>query len=131
MARAVYEQFADCAVMIIGDTPNNKRQEAVDAFQNREDVRLFVGNIQAAGVGITLTASSHVVFGELSWVPGEITQAEDRCHRIGQKDSVFVQHLVLAGSLDQLIAKVIVYKQNIIDQAVNTEVSSRMIDALK
>jgi hypothetical protein len=70
-------------------------------------------------VGITLTAASHVVFGELDWVPGNVTQAEDRAHRIGQKESVLVQHLVLEGSLDATMARRIVRKQEVIDQALD------------
>lgn len=97
------------------------RQAAVDAFQGDPNVRVFIGSITAAGVGITLTASSHVVFAELDWVPGNLTQAEDRCHRIGQRESVLVQHLVLDGSLDARMAKILVRKQEIIDKALDIE----------
>src|SRR5262249_37628078 len=95
------------------------RQAAVDAFQTDPNVKLFVGSITAAGVGITLTAASHVVFAELDWVPGNVSQAEDRCHRIGQTDSVLVQHLVLEGSLDATMAQRIVDKQDVIDRALD------------
>ena len=73
------------------------------------------------GVGWTLTKSSHVLFAELDWVPGNLTQAEDRCHRIGQKDSVLVQHLVLDGSIDAAMAKSLVKKQYNIDNALDNE----------
>lgn len=109
------------AVSITGDTPMEDRQRAVDRFQSDDSVRVFVGNIQAAGVGITLTAASHVIFAELDWVPGNVTQAEDRCHRIGQHDSVLVQHLVLDGSLDSKMAKTLIEKQFVIDAALDTE----------
>jgi SWI/SNF-related matrix-associated actin-dependent regulator 1 of chromatin subfamily A len=95
------------------------RQEAVDRFQRRGEVRVFLGQIQAAGVGITLTAASHVVFVELEWTPGLMSQAEDRCHRIGQHDAVLVQHLVLPGSLDARLAKTLVAKQRVIDKTLN------------
>ena len=105
-------------VVVTGDTPLQARQDAVDAFQaGKADA--FVGNIQAAGVGLTLTASSHVVFAELDWVPGNVSQAEDRTHRIGQTQSVLVQHLVLEGSLDVTIAKRLVEKQEVIDKALD------------
>lgn len=106
-------------VQVTGDTPMAARQDAVDAFQNDPEVRLFIGNIQAAGVGLTLTASPHVVFAELDWVPGNMTQAEDRAHRIGQKNAVLVQHLVLDGSLDARLARTLIEKQAVLDQALD------------
>ena len=105
--------------VITGDTTMAVRQANVDLFQNDPTCRLFIGNIQAAGLGITLTAASHVIFAELDFVPGVMCQAEDRCHRIGQKDSVLVQHLVLEGSIDAVIAKTLVRKQDILDSALD------------
>jgi len=106
------------ALAITGDTPMRERQQIVDLFQMPESgCRVVVGQIQAAGVGITLTASSHVVFVELDWTPGNMAQAEDRCHRIGQKNSVLVQYLELEGSLDCRMAKSLVRKQTVIDKA--------------
>ncbi len=104
---------------ITGDTPVKKRQAVVDEFQNNKHCTLFVGNILAAGVGITLTAASQVVFAELDWVPGNMSQAEDRCDRIGQDSCVNVKHLVLEGSIDAYIAKMLVNKQEVIDQALD------------
>ena len=96
------------------------RQAAVDRFQTDPTCRVFIGSITTAGVGITLTASSHVIFAELDWVPGNITQAEDRAHRIGQTGMVLVQHLVLEGSLDATMARRLVAKQAVLDAALDT-----------
>jgi len=106
------------AVQVTGDDAMQARQDAVDRFQAGA-CSLFVGNIQAAGVGLTLTAAAHVVFAELDWVPGNVTQAEDRCHRIGQHSAVLVQHLVLEGSLDSRMAHILVEKQRVIDEALD------------
>jgi SWI/SNF-related matrix-associated actin-dependent regulator 1 of chromatin subfamily A len=106
-------------VKLTGETKEADRQAAVDRFQNDPDCRVFIGSITAAGVGITLTASSHVIFAELDWTPGNITQMEDRAHRIGQTDTVLVQHIVLADSLDARMAKMLVEKQEIIDSALD------------
>lgn len=95
------------------------RQRSVDRFQKDPSCRVFIGGIMAAGVGITLTAAAHVVFAELDWVPGNVTQAEDRCHRIGQTESVLVQHLVFDGSLDARMAQVLVAKQKIADASLD------------
>jgi hypothetical protein len=97
------------------------RQANVDRFQTDPTCKVFIGGILAAGVGITLTAASQVVFAELDWVPGNVTQAEDRCHRIGQRDMVNVQHLVLEGSIDARMAAVLVDKQEVLAAALDTE----------
>lgn len=100
-------------------TSVDDRQAAVDQFQNNPGVRVFVGTSKTAGVGITLTAASQVIFVESDWVPGVLTQAEDRLHRIGQKDTVLITHLVLEGSLDQHILETIIKKQVVLDRALN------------
>lgn len=109
------------AVKLDGTMSQEARQEAVDRFQFDPNTRVFVGSIKAAGVGLTLTAASHVIFAELDWVPANITQAEDRCHRIGQHDSVLVEHIVLRDSLDQRIADAIISKQDVSDRALDRE----------
>jgi len=101
--------------VVTGGTPNEFRQPRVDAFQDRDEVRVFIGNIQAAGVGITLTAATNVVFVESSWVPGENVQCEDRAHRIGQENAVNVYYLCWYGSMDAQILKTSLRKQRNID----------------
>lgn len=113
-------------VILTGAENTDERQAAVDAFQNNPAVRLFIGSITAAGVGITLTASSHVVFAELDWVPGNISQMEDRAHRIGQRDSVLVQHLVLSGSIDAKMIETIISKQDLIDSSLDRDHPARV-----
>lgn len=93
-------------VLIIGDTSPAARSVAIDRFQHRASVRVFVGQILAAGTAITLTAASEVAILEPSWVPGENTQAISRAHRLGQHDSVLASYLYLPGTLDQRIMSV-------------------------
>lgn len=112
---AIANHYGKQAVKLYGGMSEKAKDEAVTRFMTDPSVRVFVGSITAAGVGLTLTAASHVIFAELDWVPGNVTQAEDRAHRIGQKDSVLVQHLVVDGSLDAKMAKTIVEKQRIAD----------------
>lgn len=122
------ESFPDMSVTLTGEDSMEERQHAVDSFQNDLQVRIFIGSIKAAGVGITLTAASHVVFAELDWVPGNVTQAEDRLHRIGQRGCVLVQHLVLDGSLDVKFAKTLVEKQSVIDEALDREERAEFVN---
>lgn len=116
--REVIQQLTEAlpdSVVITGETPSERRQDIVDTFQ-RGGVKYFIGSIHACGVGITLTASSNVVFAELDWTPSNVSQAEDRCHRIGQRDSVNVYHVVVNNSIDAYIARMLVNKQALIDK---------------
>lgn len=93
------------AVTLYGQTPPVKRQRHIDKFQRNPKTRVFIGNIQAAGTAITLTAAHHVIFIEQDWVPGNNAQAAMRCHRIGQTKPVFVRFVGLVNSLDEKIAQ--------------------------
>jgi SNF2 family DNA or RNA helicase len=93
-------------VVVTGDTPGRERAQAVDAFQQDLKTRLFIGQIQAAGTAITLTAASEVAIVEPSWVPGENVQAICRAHRLGQRDMVLASFLYMPDSLDERIMKV-------------------------
>lgn len=114
------------SVRATGDDSQEDRQAAVDRFQTDPSCRVFFGTIAACGMGITLTAAAHVVFAELDWVPAMVTQAEDRLHRIGQDEPVLVQHIVLDGSLDARMAKVLVAKQAMADRALDVEVAQEV-----
>lgn len=98
------------SVWVHGGTENGTRQTLVDRFRNETGTQLFIGQIQAAGEGITLTASDTVCFAELDWVPGRMNQATDRCHRIGQKNNVLVQHLVGEGTFDAWMSELLIKK---------------------
>jgi len=100
---------------LTGETDASERQTAVDVFQQDPNCRVFIGSIGAASVGITLTVSATVVFAELDPNPAKMTQAEDRCHRIGQRDMVVVHHVLSNGSIDARIAKILVEKQALLD----------------
>lgn len=100
-----------------GRTIMGARQKAVELFQTSPHTRVIIGSIGAMGTGWTLTAASYVAFCELDWVPGNLNQAEDRLHRIGQAESVLVQHLMLNGSFDGRMAKSVMHKQRVIERA--------------
>jgi len=125
----LHEAFRKCSVLVYGKTPQEERHQNVAQFQNeRSDVRLFLGGLTAAGTGITLTRSANVVFAELDWTPANISQAEDRAHRIGQKDNVLVQHLVMDGSIESFIAEKLIWKQTIIDRAIDGRSTTHDMD---
>lgn len=95
--------------VIYGATAQAKRMEEIKRFQSGE-TNLFIGNMAAAGVGITLTRASTVVLAELDWSPSVISQAVDRCHRIGQKDAVTVYYFVVNDSLEESIIETVMQK---------------------
>lgn len=111
----IENEFKDISVKIDGSTPVAQRQRMVDDFQNNKKIRLFIGNIKAAGVGITLTASSNVAFIEYPWSPGDLTQAMDRCHRIGQKNNVNIHYFIAKDTIVEEMLQLLEEKQKIID----------------
>ena len=107
-------KLGDQAVTITGSDTAVKRMKAVDRFQSDPHVRVALCNIIAGGVGITLTAGSHVIFQDLDWVPANHAQAEDRCYRIGQERRVSVEYFHAAGTLDSYIAELLEGKMKLI-----------------
>jgi len=95
--------FGKRAVKIVGGMSDRAKQHSVDQFQENDKIQVFIGNIIAAGVGITLTAGSVVIMNSLNFVPGNHDQAEDRAYRIGQKKKVTVYYMLME---DTVIAKV-------------------------
>ena len=101
------KQLGDAAVVITGSQNLEQRMDAVDAFQNDPNINVCLCNIIAGGVGITLTAGTHVLFQDLDWVPANHSQAEDRCYRLGQIKKVTVEYLYADGTLDSYIAELL------------------------
>ncbi|MGL5914028.1 MAG: DEAD/DEAH box helicase, partial [Bacteroidales bacterium] len=110
------KKFFPAAVTIFGDDDMITRQRNVDAFQKDPKVQLIICSIKAAGVGITLTASSRVAFVELPWHPADCEQCEDRAHRIGQTDSVQCTYFLGEKTIDEDIYKLISEKRTMSNQ---------------
>ena len=111
---AVIARFPD-ALHILGGDSMRARQEAINAFQRPDGPQLIVGATRAAAQGITLTRASNVCFLELEWTPAIHDQAEDRCHRIGQRDAVTAWYLLAADTIDETMARLIKRKREVID----------------
>ncbi|XP_057958937.1 uncharacterized protein LOC131151656 isoform X6 [Malania oleifera] len=110
MIDAIYEfllkKKVGC-IRIDGSTPAASRQAMVMDFQEKDAIKAAVLSIKAGGVGLTLTAASTVIFAELSWTPGDMIQAEDRAHRIGQVSAVNIYYLLANDTVDDIIWDVV------------------------
>jgi len=104
-------------VKIDGTTSSDKRKKYCDDFQTRDSKRVALLSITAASTGLTLTSAQLVLFAELFWNPGILTQAEDRAHRIGQTDSVTVRYLVATGTADDHLWTIISQKLDVLNKA--------------
>ena len=111
--------FGESAVVLTGKTPAEKRQALVDRFQNDENVRIFLANIIAGGIGTNLTAATQVVFNDLDWVPANHWQAEDRAYRIGQTRTVNVTYMVAADTIDDFVQGVLEKKSALVSAVVD------------
>lgn len=116
-------------IRIDGGTPPEQRAGLVDQFQRDPSCRVAVLSIKAAGAGLTLTAASSCVFCEYSWTPGDIMQAEDRVHRIGQANSVNVAFLHVRHSIDDQIWANVGAKLGNVGQAIDGQQSSMQCEA--
>uniref|UniRef100_A0A8C1TNN9 Zinc finger, RAN-binding domain containing 3 n=1 Tax=Cyprinus carpio TaxID=7962 RepID=A0A8C1TNN9_CYPCA len=106
-------------IRIDGSVPSAERIQLVHRFQNDPDTRVAILSIQAAGQGLTFTAASHVVFAELYWNPGQIKQAEDRAHRIGQTTTVHIHYLIAKGTFDTVMWTMLNRKETVTGSALN------------
>jgi len=131
--RALLARFPS-ALHILGEDSHVARDAALRAFQAPDgpENQLVVCSIEVAGQGLTLTRSSNVVFLELDWTPAKHDQAEDRCHRIGQEDSVNASYILAAGTIDETISTLLERKRAVIGAVTDgrEEDEEGVVDAL-
>ena len=106
--------FGEKAVCIRGGMSEKQKQHAVDRFQEDDNCKVFIGQIKAAGVGLTLTAAEIVIMNSLDWVPGNHEQAEDRAYRIGQNKTVNIYYMLIDETIDTLVWDILNEKKKII-----------------
>jgi len=101
------------AVSVTGRENSQQKQIAIDSFQRNPKTNIIICSIRAAGVGLTLTAASNVAFVEFPWTYADCCQCEDRCHRIGQKDSVTAYYFLGKNTIDEKVYNIIQMKKGI------------------
>lgn len=112
----LHEKYKKNSVTLDGRMSKDKRQENVDRFQTDDKIKIFIGNIKAAGVGITLTAAEVVIMNDLSFVPADHSQGEDRAYRYGQKNSVLVYYPIFENTVEMIMYNILQKKKGVIDQ---------------
>lgn len=110
----IVSHFGKTAVKLDGSMAQHERQYSVDQFQNNEKIKVFVGNIKASGTGITLTSGEAVIFNDISFVPSDMAQAEDRAYRYGQKNNVLVYYPIFQNTIEDIIYDIVNNKKKII-----------------
>ena len=120
----ILEHFGKKAVRLDGSMSQRDRQDSVDKFQNDENVMVFVGNIKAAGTGITLTAGEAVVMNDLSFLPSDHSQAEDRAYRYGQKNNVLVYYPIFDNTVEGIIYDILKKKKEIFQTVMGDNIAN-------
>lgn len=110
----IVEHFGKAAVKVDGSMSKHERQHSVDSFQDSDKIKVFVGNIKAAGVGLTLTAAEAVIMNDLSFLPSDHAQAEDRAYRYGQKNNVLVYYPIFENTIEGIIYDILNNKKQVI-----------------
>ena len=110
----ICEHFGKAAVKVDGSMSKPERQHSVDSFQENDKIKVFVGNIKAAGVGLTLTAAEAVIMNDLSFLPSDHAQAEDRAYRYGQKNNVLVYYPIFENTIEGIIYDILNNKKQVI-----------------
>lgn len=115
----LHERYKKVSTIVYGKTSIKKRNINFNKFKKDPKCRLFIGNIQAAGVGWNGVVANHVAFVELDWVPGNILQAIDRIYRIGQKRNCFAYYLINKGTIDEIMCSSLQRKQKNMNVAID------------
>jgi SWI/SNF-related matrix-associated actin-dependent regulator of chromatin subfamily A-like protein 1 len=110
----ILDRFPD-ALHLLGRDSVTAREAAVRSFQEADGPHLLVCATRIGGQGITLTRATNVAFLDLEWTPAMHDQAEDRCHRIGQRDAVTAWYLLAAETIDETMIELIARKRGIVD----------------
>ena len=129
--QTIYQHFGKQAVYLDGSCSNSLRQQSVDSFQNDEKIKIFVGNLKAAGVGLTLTSAEVVIMNDLSFVPAEHAQAEDRAYRYGQKSNVLVYYPLFENTIEGKIYDILNHKKKIISTVMGDQFTENMGDVVE
>jgi len=121
--RFVSKKYKVCCYT--GTMSANDREKHKQAFINDPERRIMIGTVGALGTSHTLTVARNVIFYDSPWNPSDIEQAEDRCHRAGTTDSVFVYTLVTRGTVDEKVHQILSTKEGTANYIVDNDLDLR------
>ena len=124
----LHKEYGQRSVILDGRVTGRHRAIVHRAFQTNNRIRLLLGNLQAAGTGITLTAAWRTFFFDLPWTPGDLLQAEDRTHRITQKHPVLIYYLIAIDTIEEKLMKILKRKASILDAVLDGKARSTDLD---
>lgn len=113
--------------MIDGSVPAKDRIEMVDNFNNNDGVKVFLIMLKSGGTGLNLATADVVIHLDLWWNPQAENQATDRAHRIGQKNTVEVIHLITKGTIEEKILELQNKKRILSDKLIDGEIRDKNI----
>jgi len=119
----LHQHYKNCSVIHYGGMNEKQKQKSVDEFTNNPKIKVFIGNVKSAGVGINLIASNVTIFNSFDWVPGINEQAEDRSYRLNQKNNVTIYYMLFKDTISVKIWWTLKRKSNIINQILRDDVS--------
>lgn len=115
------EYYGDAAVLFNGKCSLKQKDAAVEAFMGDDNVKVFLGNIQSAGVGITLISSCKLIFSDMSYVPADNEQMQNRVYRIGQTKPVDIYYQIFRNTQYEKMWKIVLRKQLTINAVIKKE----------
>ena len=118
---SLQEYYSESCVIYNGKMSLKEKDKAIDEFKNNEKIKVFIGNLQSASVGITLICSCKLIFNNISYVPSDCQQAEDRIHRIGQTQTCDIYYQMFRGTQYEKMWNIVLRKQLIIEQVIKKE----------
>lgn len=115
------EHYGNRCVVYDGHMTTKAKDKAFDKFQNDSKVKVFVGNIVAASVGLSLTAAHTLIFNSYSWVYADNAQAEDRIYRLTSTDDVECIYQLFTDSVSEHMYQTVMEKQRVLNETIKKE----------
>ena len=127
----LHKKYNFMSVLCTGDINDVEISQNIDKFQTDDSCKIMLATWQKMGTGVTLTAARYMIFLDTPWTYGVYEQAQDRIHRIGSKNSVFIYNLICKDTVDERVLDIVSSKQAISEYVVDDKISKNSLDILR